>query len=342
MTQAPSGSPRQARKAGLHYVTDSDTGWTRRRSGKGFSYWNAQGQRITDRRVLDRIRRLAIPPAYEEVWICRDARGHLQATGRDARGRKQYRYHPRWREVRDEGKFSRLHEFGRHLPMIRRRVSMDLRRPGIVLPKVLAAIVRLLDVALLRIGNRAYTKENGSYGVTTLRRRHARTDRDRLMLRFRGKSGVEREVDVRDPAVARLVGRLQQLPGQHLFKFKDGDGHIHPVDSGMVNAYLKDISGCDFTAKDFRTWGATVLAVMALGDIDVAAGGSAAAQRARITSAIRAVAEQLGHTVTVCRQSYVHPAVLQTCLDGSLQRAHARLSRRNRSAIEQLVLRIIR
>ncbi|PXV55861.1 DNA topoisomerase-1 [Dyella jiangningensis] len=332
---------REAKAAGLRYVTDDAPGWHRRRSGKGFTYWTERGRRITDPRTLARIRSLAIPPAYRDVWICPDARGHLQATGRDAKGRKQYRYHPRWRSTRDEGKFSRMATFGRCLPAMRRRVTADLRRPGIVLPKVLAAIVRLLDTTLLRIGNTAYAQSNGSYGVTTLRQRHARTARDRLMLRFRGKSGIEREVDVREPAVARLVKRLQELPGQRLFKFLDEDGNTHPVDSGMVNAYLKEISGHDFTAKDFRTWGATVLAVVALGGTELAADASKAAQRSLMKSAIQSVAAQLGHTPAVCRQSYVHPAVLRACEDGSLQSAYARLSRHDRSAMEKLTLRLL-
>lgn len=333
---------REAKAAGLVYVTDELPGLSRQRAGKGFTYRDERGRRITRADVLERIRSLAIPPAYTQVWICSDPRGHLQATGRDARGRKQYRYHPRWREVRDSGKFDRMQAFGRALPRIRRQVTLDLKRKELSSPRVLAAIVRLLDTTLLRIGNEDYAKDNGSYGLSTLRNRHVKVSRQHVRLRFRGKSGIEREVDIHDPVVARLVDRLQELPGQHVFQYLDENGTAHPVDSGMVNDYLREIGGADFTAKDFRTWGATVLATAALGCIELVETSTQRARRAQMKTSVEAVARQLGHTPTVCRQSYIHPAIFAACEAGTLQLATRELTRRSRATVEKLTLRLLK
>lgn len=333
---------REARSAGLVYVSDEQPGLSRRRSGKGFIYLDPRGRRVTSEKTLQRIRSLAIPPAYAQVWICTDPRGHLQATGRDARGRKQYRYHPRWREIRDLGKFDRMQAFGQALPRIRRRVTADLKSRELSPQRVLAALVRLLDATLLRIGNEDYANDNGSYGLTTLRNRHVRVSRQHLRLRFRGKSGIDRDVDIEDPVVARLVAKLQELPGQHVFQYLDEHGVPHPVDSGMVNDYLREISGADFTAKDFRTWGATVLAAAALGLADITQEATERARRAQMKTCVEAVARKLGHTPTICRQSYIHPAIFTACQDGSLQQAVARLPRRSRSTLEKLTLRVLK
>jgi len=332
----------EARSAGLVYVTDEQPGLHRQRAGKGFSYRDERGRRVTQPAVLERIRNLAIPPAYTQVWICSQTLGHVQATGRDAKGRKQYRYHPRWRQLRDTGKFDRMQDFGQALPRIRRQVTFDLKRKELSPPRVLAAIVRLLDTTLLRIGNEGYAKDNGSYGLSTLRNRHVRVSRQQLKLRFRGKSGIEREVEIHDPVVARLVDRLQELPGQHVFQYLDESGIAHPVDSGMVNDYLREIGGADFSAKDFRTWGATVLATAALGCIELAEASTQRAHRAQMKTCIEAVARRLGHTPTVCRQSYIHPAIFATCETGVLQRATSQLSRRSRATLEKLTLRLLK
>lgn len=333
---------REARSAGLIYVSDEQPGLRRQRSGKGFIYFDARGRRVTNEKTLQRIRSLAIPPAYTQVWICSTPRGHIQATGRDAKGRKQYRYHPRWREVRDAGKFDRMQAFGKALPRIRRRVTADLKSRRLSPCRVLAALVRLLDATLLRVGNEDYASDNGSYGLTTLRNRHVKVSRQHVRLRFRGKSGIERDLDIDEPIVARLVARLQELPGQHVFQYLDDQGVPHPVDSGMVNDYLRDISGANFTAKDFRTWGATVLATAALGVTDIAQDATERARRAQMKTSVEAVARQLGHTPTVCRQSYIHPAIFAACESGTLQHATRQLTRRSRATVEKLTLRLLK
>jgi DNA topoisomerase-1 len=249
-----------AEEAGLRYVNDAMPGIRRRRAGRGFTYAGTDGRRLTDRRVLARIRALAIPPAWTDVWICPIARGHLQATGRDARGRKQYRYHARWREVRDEAKYGRMVAFGQALPRIRRRVEADLALPGLPRERVLAAVVRLLEKTAVRVGNEEYARENRSFGLTTLRNRHAEVGTSRIRFRFRGKGGKETEVELNDRRLARIVARCQELPGQALFTYLDEDGEPRTVDSADVNEYLREISGEEFTAKDFRTWAGTVLA----------------------------------------------------------------------------------
>src|SRR5438477_1948413 len=249
-----------ARAAGLRYVSDQSPGLRRKRAGKGFTYVDSGGRTLRDAETIDRIKRLAVPPAWTDVWICPDPRGHLQATGRDARGRKQYRYHPRWREARDETKYGRMLDFGRALPRLRERVRRDLGREGMPREKVVAAIVRLLDCGYLRVGNPEYARENASFGLTTLRDEHARVRGERLRLRYTGKSGKVQELDIQDPRLARIVKRCQDLPGQELFRYLDDEGRPRAVASEDVNEYLRETAGEDFTAKDFRTWAGTVLA----------------------------------------------------------------------------------
>lgn len=291
----------------LVYVSDTIPGIRRLRKGKGFAYRDPRGKPLTDAAELARIRALAIPPAYRDVWICPLANGHVQATGRDARGRKQYRYHAQWSEERGAGKFERLQDFGRALPAIRRKVARDLRPPapgaGVTREMVLAAIVSLLDTTFLRVGNEAYARENGSYGLTTLRNPHAGVSGDTLRLRFRGKGGIQHEARVRDPRIARIVRRCQQLPGQELFSWEDAQGNVCPVGSGDVNDYLAAAAGARFTAKDFRTWHGTAHALELVQE--GARGGGTTAREV-----LEKVARMLGNTPAVCRKSYVHPGVL--------------------------------
>jgi DNA topoisomerase-1 len=308
--------PRQeARQVGLRYTSDDRPGISRRRAGRGFSYRDADGRVIRDRAVLERIRRLAIPPAWTEVWICPSPDGHLQATGRDARGRKQYRYHPAWRSHRDVGKFERMLAFAAALPRIRARCDEDLARRGLPREKVLAAVVRLLELTLIRVGNDEYARLNRSFGLTTLRDRHARIEGERVRFRFRGKAGRLHEVGLRDRRLARVIGRCQDLPGQELFQYIDDDGEVRDVASQDVNAYLAEIAGGPFTAKDFRTWAGTLLAYRALRAYQAGEGNPA---RGDVVRAIRDTADRLGNTPAVTRGSYVHPAVLEAYLDGSL------------------------
>jgi len=311
-----------ARQAGLLYVDDSQPGIHRRATSSGFAYRHADGSRVTDEATLARIRALAVPPAYRDVWICANARGHLQATGRDARGRKQYRYHPRWRSVRDEGKFERVVAFAEALPKLRRAVRRDLARPGLVREKVVAAVVSLLARTLIRVGNEEYARVNGSFGLTTLRSRHLQRRDGRFAFRFRGKSGKEHEITLGDARLARIARRCQQLPGQQLFQYIDEDGQARPLDSGLVNDYLREATGSDFTAKDFRTWGGT-LAAMVLFARELqdhgAAAGRGIARRER--NVVEKVAALLGNTPAVCRKSYIHPEVLAAWRDGSLTMA---------------------
>jgi DNA topoisomerase-1 len=307
-----------AREAGLRYASDDRPGWTRRRAGRGFSYRDEDGRPIRDRPTLERIRALAIPPAWTDVWICPWPNGHIQATGRDARGRKQYRYHPRWHRRRDVHKFDRMVAFARALGPIRERCDRDLARPGLPRDKVLAAIVRLLELTLIRVGNDEYARLNRSFGLTTIRGRHARVDGSTIRFRFRGKSGRAHEVDLADRRLATVVRRCQELPGQELFAYVDRGGAVHDVTSDDVNRYLRDASGGDFTAKDFRTWAGTVLAYRALRAAEPADGDAAA--RRVVTGAVRDAAERLGNTPAVARRSYVHPAVVDAYLEGSLPR----------------------
>jgi DNA topoisomerase-1 len=308
--------PASARRAGLRYVSDEDPGLRRVRSGRGFRYVAPDGRAVRDRETLDRIRSLAIPPAWEGVWICPRPDGHLQATGRDDRGRKQYRYHPRWREVRDESKYGRMIAFAHALPKIRRRVARDLARPGMPREKVLAAVVRLLETTMIRVGNAEYARSNRSFGLTTLRNRHAEVRGSKVRFRFRGKHGIAHDVDLDDPRLARVVRRCQDLPGQEIFAYIDEAGEVRDVTSEDVNDYLRTVAGAEFTAKDFRTWAGTVLASLALQEFEAA--GTKAQARRNIVRAIESVARRLGNTPAVCRKCYVHPAVLDSYLDGSM------------------------
>jgi DNA topoisomerase I len=306
-----------AKAAGLRYVSDDAlAGIARRRAGEAFRYTAPNGGVLRDRATLGRIRSLAIPPAWQAVWICPHADGHLQATGRDARGRKQYRYHSRWREVRDETKYGRVGTFARALPRIRRRVNRDLALPGLPREKVLAAIVRLLETTYIRVGNEEYARQNASFGLTTLRDRQVRVRGTKLEFRFRGKSGVEHRIDVSDRRLAAMVVRMQDLPGEELFQYVDEDGSVRAIESTDVNAYLKEIAGDEFTSKDFRTWAGTVLAARALQKSETGTTGGEA--KRNVAQAVEDVARQLGNTKAVCRKCYIHPAVLESYLDGTL------------------------
>jgi DNA topoisomerase-1 len=305
-----------AEEAGLRYVSDDQPGYTRKAKGKDFEYFDTEGKRIRDETRLLRLKRLAIPPAYTDVWICPSPNGHLQATGCDARGRKQYRYHERWREVRDENKYERMVVFGKALPKIRRRVNRDLKRRGLPREKVLATVVQLLERTFIRIGNEEYAKENKSFGLTTLRDRHVDVTGEKLRFSFRGKSGVEHEVDVRDRRLAKIIRQLQDLPGQEVFQYVNGDGVKRTISSEDVNDYLREITGEEFTAKDFRTWAGTVLAAMALNTQEAFKNKTQAKEN--VKDAIAAVARILGNTPAVCRKCYVHPAVLETYLSGAM------------------------
>jgi DNA topoisomerase-1 len=305
-----------AQEAGLRYVTDEQPGYTRKKKGDDFEYFDTKGLPITDESRLLRIKRLAIPPAYTDVWICPAANGHLQATGRDARGRKQYRYHEKWREVRDESKYDRMLIFGAALPKIRERVEADLALPGLPKNKVLATIVSIMERTFIRVGNEEYARTNNSYGLTTMRNKHVDVKGAKVQFKFRGKSGVEHAVDIADRRLARIVKKVQDLPGQELFAYVDEDGAVHDIKSQDVNDYLREITGEDFTAKDFRTWAGTVLAAVALNHLDVCETSKEA--KKNVKNAINAVAKILGNTPAVCRKCYVHPAVLETYLSGSM------------------------
>jgi len=303
-----------ATRAGLRYVTDGFAGVTRKRAGTGWTYYAPDGARIADAATRKRLNSLAIPPAWTDVWICPDPGGHIQATARDARGRKQYRYHPSYREARDQSKFRRMLEFSEALPQLRERVERDLRAEDLSRRQLLATVVRLLDRTLIRVGNDEYARENQSFGLTTLRRRHVQVEGDRLRFAFRGKSGVEHSISVADPRLARIIQRCQDLPGQEMFQYLDGDKKRQVVSSDDVNGYLREASDRDVTAKDFRTWGGTMLAA-----VELRAMGAAASRREadrNILRALDAVAERLGNTRTVCRKYYVHPALLEAYLLG--------------------------
>lgn len=336
--------------ADLRYVSDNVPGITRRRVGKGFVFLDAKGRRVNDTDTLARIRSLAIPPAWQEVWICPHERGHLQATGRDARGRKQHRYHPRWRETRDRAKFSRTIAFGRALPRIRRRVARDLRKPGLGREKVLAAMVRLLETTLIRVGNEEYLKQNGSVGLSTMRDRHVSVRGGVMRFTFRGKSGKRHEINLADPRLAKIVRRTQELPGQELFQYLDEEGARRSISSTDVNAYLREIAGDEFSAKDFRTWAGTVIAALALRECEVFK--SQAEAKRNLVTAIENVARRLGNTPAICRKCYIHPAIMDSYLDGktietikvrastALHTAHTRLSAEERAVLAFLKARL--
>ena len=311
-----------AAAAGLIYVTDAEPGIRRRRKNGRFVYTKPGGTALADAAELKRIASLAIPPAYEDVWICVKARGHLQATGRDARRRKQYRYHAEWRVKRDGAKFERMVQFGEALPRLRLRLRRDLGRPGLPREKVLAVVVSLLDATLIRIGNTEYARDNNSFGLTTLRNRHVQFIRaGRALLRFRGKGGAEHEVVIDDKRLARCVRHCQELPGQQLFQYVDDEGNHRPVDSGQVNDYLRDAMGADFTAKDFRTWGATLRAISLMAATPLPEEPSETALKSCIVTAIKQVAVELRNTPAVCRKSYINPIVFDAWRSGALHAA---------------------
>lgn len=332
MTSKPHGPAdpiETATQAGLRYVCDDQPGYARLRAGKGFRYRDADGEAVRDKEILGRIGALAVPPAWTKVWICQRADGHLQATGRDARGRKQYRYHADWARVRGDGKFDRVIEFGSALPRLRRHLRKDLKEPGFGRDKVLAIVVALLADTLARVGNDRYARTNRSFGLTTLRNRHIAFLRGgRAQLHFRGKSGQMQDIELDDERLARLVKRCQQLPGQALFQYRDDDGVIQPVDSGAVNDYLRRRMGTDFSAKDFRTWGGTLAAFRELANTPLPEAGPSGTPSERAlaharNAVIKQVAQELGNTPAVCRKSYVDPVVFEGWRDGRLQRAAA-------------------
>jgi DNA topoisomerase-1 len=301
--------------AGLRYVSDDQPGYTRKAKGDDFEYFDMDGKPIRDEQRLLRIKRLAVPPAYTDVWICPSANGHIQATGRDARRRKQYRYHERWREIRDENKYEKMAAFGEALPKIRKRVDEDLGLPGLPRNKVLATIVHLLESSFIRIGNEEYARDNKSFGLTTMQDRHVDVKGSKLRFRFRGKSGISHDVDVSDRRIARIVLKLQDLPGQDLFQYLDEEDKRCDITSQDVNDYLREITGEDFTAKDFRTWAGTVLAAIALSAVGQFETKTQA--KANIKNAVSAVSKILGNTPAICRKCYVHPLVFETYLSGN-------------------------
>src|SRR6476661_4317566 len=336
-----------AQAAGLRYVSDATPGIHRRRAGRGFSYVAPDGRPLRDQATLARIKSLAIPPAYTDVWICPVPNGHLQATGRDARGRKQYRYHPRWREVRDETKFGRMVDFSEALPRLRRRVDADLARPGLPKVKVLAAVVRLLECTGIRVGNEEYARSNRSFGLTTLRDHHVEISGSTMRFEFRGKSGKTHRVALSDRRLARIVARCQAVPGAELFQYVDDEGGRVAIGSGDVNDYLRAITGEDFTAKDFRTWAGTLQAVEALEEFGPA--DTTREAKSTILRAIDQVAERLNNTRAVCRKYYVHPAVLERYEAGTLHQAlgngNGRAARMNGSGLdssEKALVRLLR
>jgi DNA topoisomerase I len=310
------GAP--ALRGRLRYVSDAQPGFRRRRYGSGFAYFDTHNRRIRNEAVLERIRALAVPPAYADVWICPNPQGHLQATGRDALGRKQYRYHAGWRRKRDAGKFDRMLAFGRALPALRRRIRADLARPGWPREKVLALVVRLLDQTAIRVGNEAYVAQSGNFGLTTLRTRHVRHAAEGLELRFKAKGGQPCKVSLTDTRMVGFLRRMQRLPGQRLFQYRNDDGKLHAVDSGMVNDYLREISGGDFTAKDFRTWIATVEALRLACAAPPSDGLNQRRRKQVINEVIAQVAGLLRNTPAVCRNSYIHPGVLAAWEEGEL------------------------
>ncbi|WP_093567821.1 DNA topoisomerase IB [Methylobacterium sp. 174MFSha1.1] len=305
-----------AREAGLRYVSDEEPGYRRKRNGRGFAYVDGTGAKVRDAKALARIRSLAIPPAYTDVWICRHANGHIQATGRDARGRKQYRYHPEFRQARESTKFAHMMTFAEVLPGLRATVQEHMGRRGLPREKVLATVVHLLETTLIRVGNDDYAKQNKSYGLTTLRDPHVTIEGRELRFRFKGKSNKVWELAVHDRRVAKIVKACQDLPGQELFQYLDEDGAQRDVTSADVNAYLREITGRDITAKDFRTWSGTVLAAMALREFE--AFDSDAKAKRNVREAIERVAERLGNTPTICRKCYIHPEILGCYLEGEL------------------------
>ncbi|SRR5579884_1128343 len=306
-----------AKEAGLHYVSDTQPGIRRKRVGKHFSYIDLNGKPVHDQEKLKRLRGLAIPPAWTNVWICPDPRGHIQATGRDAKGRKQYRYHSAWRKIRDETKYERMIAFGHALPLIRERVTHDLALPGLPREKVLATIIRLLDETAIRIGNQEYARENDSFGLTTMREDHVEVEGASIHFQFRGKGGKQFNLDIKDRRLARIVKKCQDLPGQELFHYIDSDGHASVISSEDVNDYLQQITGQDFTAKDFRTWAGTIIATGAL--LDAEPYETKTEAKKNVVHAIDVAAQYLGNTPAICRKCYVHPEIIEAYLNGALK-----------------------
>lgn len=332
---------------GLRYVSDTSPGYRRKRTGTSFSYFDKDGARITNKDIVRRIKAIGIPPAYDAVWICPSPNGHIQATGLDARGRKQYRYHAKWRELRDQNKYEHIMKFAAVLPLLRRRVAADMKRQGLAREKVLATVVSLLEKTLIRVGNAEYASLNKSYGLTTMRRKHVAITGDTLRFEFTGKSGKHWKLKVEDKRIAAILKRCADIPGHELFKYLDDDGKPHTVDSGDVNAYIKEIAAQDFTAKDFRTWAGTVLAALALSEFEKYDNQTQA--KRNVVAAIEEVAKQLGNTPAICRKCYIHPEVLSAYMSGDLvkmiegtiadkfKRQYARLS-----ADEVMVLAFLR
>ncbi len=309
-------STESAKAAGLRYVTDKKPGITRRRDGDDFEYLGVDGQLIADQKTLERVKGIGIPPAWKDVWISPVARGHIQATGRDAKGRKQYRYHPKWRAIRDETKYVHMVAFGETLPMIRKFIARDLTRPGLPREKVLATVVTLLDETHIRIGNEEYARENESYGLTTMQHEHVDVEGAKIHFEFRGKSGKDHVVDIKDRRVAKIIKRCEELPGHELFQYLDHDGERHTIESNDVNEYLHGITGQHFTAKDFRTWAGTVVAAHTLKQLG--AFESETQGKRNVVEAVKRAAAELGNTPAICRKSYVHPGVVDAYLHGTL------------------------
>ncbi len=322
----------------LHYVDDSQPGIRRKLQRGKFVYFGPNGERIRDDAAIQRINKLVIPPAYRDVWICPDPQGHLQATGRDARGRKQYRYHSRWREIRDGNKYDRMLQFGEALPKLRQKLEKHLAAPELSREKVMALVVTLLESTLIRIGNSRYARDNRSYGLTTLRTRHVDISGTSIRFHFRGKSGVEHEVTLRDRRLARLMRRCMELPGQQLFQYLDEDGQRRAVSSNDVNLYLREMTGSDFTAKDYRTWAGSALALERLRKLDSAPDSVA---KQNLVETVKQVASQLGNTPAVCRQCYIHPAILDAFSAGDLAKPRAARKRKWLSAEEVALLNFL-
>jgi DNA topoisomerase I len=318
------GNVKAAKSAGLVYVTDQTRGVRRVRRGRGFRYIDHCGRVVKGRSAIVRIARLAIPPAWKDVWICPNPKGHLQACGRDARGRKQYRYHAGWRQFRDEAKYDQMLDFAIALPALRRQIAKDLAASGLPRRKVVAAVVQLLEKTLIRVGNDEYARDNHSFGLTTMRNTHVRVSKATLRFRFKGKSGKSHDIAFNDVRLARIVRRCQDLPGHELFGYVDDDGKVQDVGSADVNDYLREVTGQNFTAKSFRTWAATVLAACAFQDLPECR--SKAQAKRNVTKAVEAVAGLLGNTAAICRKSYIHPAIVDAYFDGTLPR-----TRRSRS-----------
>jgi DNA topoisomerase I len=321
----------------LHYVDDSQPGITRKLLRGKFCYFDPAGRRITDPDEIKHLNALAVPPAYTDVWICPDPCGHLQATGRDARGRKQYRYHPRWREVRDADKYSRLRDFGQALPKLRKQLETLLAAPGFSRDKVMATVITLLDATLIRIGNTQYARDNRSYGLTTLRSRHVEVNGSAILFQFRGKSGIEHQITVKDRRLARIIKRCLEIPGQNLFQYLDENGERHTISSSDVNAYLQTLTGADFTAKDYRTWAGSALALAVLRELQWE---SEADAKRHVVEMVKNVARQLGNTPAVCRKCYIHPAVVDGFMRGALSEL-PRSRGRKRLRAEEVALAVL-